>query len=245
MIKPDRVSAFFSKAEKVLNWADVSLAEMRDHGRRARIPDVERLFFCLLFQLSAARESIESACNAGGMKTWRAAFISECMSDPLLNYLWRARDLETHDAVIKWNAGGTAGQIEIVDERKANVIPKYFPHYNNKASVVADMFDYIFSVHGDAALAKCMIENIAPSPERMEKAGIKLLYASATLTLIFFSYRINGTRFRIDAPTTHLGKPIPHQADNVADSGIIYFRLKLKEAQSLFGSSQQAALLAP
>lgn len=238
MTKTEKATARLTKAEQRLTWSEQLLTEMRTHGAFGRMDDVERVFCTMLFHLSSVRESIESACKFAGLVTWREAFITTCLNDALLVYMWRARDAEAHDSLIKWSNGGRVLQIEILDAQKANSIPTRFPHYNNQTSLLADLYEFIYQANGHSDLMRKVQENSQPSEIAMKNAGVKLTYAAETLLLKSFSFRAKeqGKKFTIDEPRTHLGKPIPAQADAASEETIKFFREKLKELRQLLNA---------
>jgi len=129
MTRAERAAAFFSKAERLLRWARSTLEEMRLHARAARIDDVERSFFSLLAIVAAINDSLEDCAKLSGHTTWFTSLGDTRSSDQLLYYLWKARDSDVHDTVIKWQPRtDTMGRLtaRIVDPVKAGPIANQF-----------------------------------------------------------------------------------------------------------------------
>ena len=165
-------------------------------------------------------------------------FKEDCLSDPLLKYMWRARDAVAHDTIISWNNRGHLVQIEVFDAEKANAVPRRFSTLNKEGGNILDLLAYIYEANSTAELDQKAKENFRPSERAMETAGVKLVYAAETILLHEFSYRAKeqGKKITIARPTTHLGKQIPAQADIASEETIKFYDAMLDLARTLLNA---------
>lgn len=226
-------------AEQRLCWSEVLLYELRAHASLARMDDVERIFCSLLHHLYSARACIEVGAKLSGMVGFAKGFNESCLSDPLLIYMWRARDAVAHDTIIRWDNHGHIVQITVVDEDKANAIPRLFSTLNKPDANVQDLLAYFYEAKNIEELNRKAKENFRPSERAMETSGVKLVYAAETILLDEFSYRAKeqGKKFTIERPTKHLGKPIPANADAASDHTVKFYRSMLSAAKAILRAS--------
>lgn len=220
----DRAREFFDKAEKYLEWADRSLEEMRHHGRLAQLFDVERAFVAFLSYVDVIHQSLADCLGKLDLDSWRTNLNRDRENDPLLHYLWKARNAEVHDALIKWSPSMRHIDWRITDAEKANACVS--PELRGQP---APLIRYLFEVGSDAELKEKLARKDWPSEERQKAAGVELIESLETLGLNDFrSGRSGGT---IDAPSRHMGQVLPPSADQAVLFAIRYYRGRLSEVR--------------
>jgi len=224
-----RAKQFIARADKLLRWAESAADEMQRYGAEQRMDDIERTFAALLAYISSAHESISSAAKHLRMKDWRKALDNLRYTDELLFYLWKARDSETHDSVIKWRPSMLECQLVVRDAAKVNAIAN--PYFNQRGAFER-LFFFVYGVRTIEAFKKRVNDDPMPSLERMEKAGVELRFAATSLALDSFGTLINGKQAQIAAPESHLGQTIPPSAIEVASRAIKFYRAKVDEIRS-------------
>ena len=229
---------FEAKAAKWLKWARTTLEEMREHGRHARLDDVERVFFTLLALIASIHEALAAYAKVVGLKTWRLDLNALRGTDPLLLYMWKARDSDTHNALIKWLPSMQQLEIGIVDAAKAGPIARQFYIGGNQAAEAERLLYYAFEVFTREALFDRVRSGFTPSAEVLDRAGIEILDSLTSLSLRSFTIRKDGRKALIEAPSQHLEKQMPPSADVAVSFAIEFYEDKLHELRATGASKQ-------
>lgn len=225
-----RAGDFIDKAEKLLAWGGTYLEEMRNYGRHAELDDVERVFVSILLVLDSVHQALVDAAKKLDLDQWRDQLNQLRENDILLRYLWKARNSETHDALVKWRPSMRHVELRVVDPIKATKIAD--PRMIGRQASIARLFCYLFDAKNEAELVEVLKVNPKPSLQRQVEAGVELLHSLDSLSLDSFALgRGNGAQ-TIDAPTSHLGKVLPPSADRAVLHGLEFYKSKLNELKN-------------
>ena len=225
-----RAGDFLDKAEKLLAWGGMYLEEMRNYGRHAELDDVERVFVSILLTLDSVHQALVDAAKKLDLDQWRDQLNQLRENDILLRYLWKARNSETHDALVKWRPSMKHIEMRVIDPSRTAKIAD--PRMIGQQASIARLFCYLFDARNEAELIEVLKENPKPSLEKQAEAGVELLHSLDSLSLDSFSLgRGNGVQ-TIDAPTSHLGKMLPPSADQAVLHGLEFYKSKLNELKN-------------
>lgn len=227
----DRATEFLDKAEKLLRWTEKNLEMLRKFGTHAEMDDVEREFVAALLNIDSMHQALADAAKKLEKTEWRNALNESRESDVLLNYLWNARNSETHDALVKWRPSLKTAQLRVIEPDRANQVALFqslFPYSSSTAALIC----YVYCARSELALIEILKQGGKPSPERMRTAGVELWFSIDSLVLDSFEIgRGKGAR-KIPAPCTHLGKPTSASADIALHNAIDFYGKKLKELKA-------------
>lgn len=226
-----RSAAFLAKANKHLGWMLPFLDEMRGHGKAGDFAQFERVLHATLTLVASTHEALADAAKMSGQRAWYEDLVRLRKSDPLLYYLWKARDAETHDALIKWEEGYEA-EVVVVDESKTNPLVATFGDLDPHALTVR-LFHHLFCAESPKDFAKKVREGYTPSVERLEAAGVKLEFASNTYIFMDFSTREDGRVKVVSAPRLHNEKPAVPSAFSAIQRARLFYVKKSAELASL------------
>lgn len=228
-----RANDFIAKAEKLMRWGDISLEEMREHGRHANLDDVERIFVSLLWIFDSTHQALTDASKKLAQNQWREQLILLRERDLLLRYIWKARNSETHDSLIKWKPSIKLTEFQIVDPIKAHKIAD--PKIVGDLEAILRLFCYVFDTPTAPELFE-LFKNAWPIPslQRQAEAGVELLQSLDTLSLNSFSLGRGNKVEIIEVPSSHLGKEgISQSADTTISCALTFYRNKLNELKAL------------
>jgi hypothetical protein len=204
---------------------------MQDHGKRGLDEQVERVFWTLLAHISSLHDAIESAANLLEQTQWNDDLNAMRQTDPLLFYLWQARNSEVHDSILKWHHSSSI-EIRITDPSKATSIIRQFYPIGNEDSEIQRLMMYVYDVHTLGEMIQQVIKGVAPSPERIAAAGIELKNPLRSLRLYGFKTRIKGRLVGVDRPSHHLDRE--HQPDaSLTGLAIEFYRSKVAEMRAV------------
>lgn len=233
MTRETRGQDFLAKADRLLTWASTWLDELRSHGGRGDMDAVERTLFAALASITSAHESLASAAACYGRPDFREALNDERQSDPLLRFLWKARDAEVHNHVVKWIPG--AHHIQFIgDQRIFQSFPRIYQSPLYPGSFIAGLYYYLFGVGSMAELEKRILVDPQPIPSRVVETGVKITHSLQALVLQDFEVRVGGASERIAAPM----KPPPHSnspllAHAALEQAIATYRTKVDDLRGL------------
>jgi hypothetical protein len=229
--QPDdpRAHAFVEKASRLIRWTSQSLHELKVHGSRGRADDVERLFFSVLALLASLHEAIDAAALRWRLEDFRADLNALRLNDPLLFYLWKARDVDVHDAVLRWDTNMRAMQITVTDGEKATAELAGAPTDPNENDPILPLWLYAFEVTNKAQLLERIHRGHRPTEERLKQAGLKLDYSIQSIQLQQFKCRLNGKQHIVSPPLQHLGNRVIPGAHYAADRAILFYQGRLAE----------------
>ena len=215
-------------------WSKASLAEFLGHGTHGRIDDVERVFFTLLTGFASIHEALASYAECIGADVWKQELDSERDTDRLLLYLWKARDADIHDAIIKWAPGLRALGMKVVDKSKLVPIARQFYVQQATGDQMMRAFKYLFEVNSDSELISKVGSGFVPSNERLASAGVALTYAIDEIALKSFTCRVKGKTILIGEPTSHLGRTgLSSSAYLASKAAIEYYEAKVSRKNNL------------
>lgn len=237
----DSAEEYIAKAEKLLRWISAHKDEMIEHGKRGRVDDLERCFCSILVLLCSTHESIASATKISGFDSWRKYVNNLRAEDPLLFYLWKARDSDAHSAVTKWTPHVRELQLKVVDSTKTNLVAFSQAPHSDPLSFQEKIFLFLFDENTIKGLVKKLGEGYVPSEAKQQEAGVILEYSIHALELLPFKCRIDGKSRIVPIPTSHFGKPYNyHSVNAVIDDAIKYYQECLVDLKVLIQSSAQA-----
>ena len=222
----ERANDFAQKAEKLLRWSDVYLDEMREHGRHGRVDDVERIFVSLLLFLDSVHQALVDCAKKLDLDKWREELNQIREQDQLLRYLWKARNSEAHDALVKWSPSMQHVDFKIVDAEKTNKIVRGAA---SQGEAVLRVFCYAYQASDEKDLIERMKQNPIPSKERQQHAGVELLISLRSLSLRSFRIGRGRDAETIDEPTSHFGQQLPPSADQAVLFALRFYKRKLEE----------------
>jgi hypothetical protein len=229
--KKARAAEFLAKANKHLGWLTPFLAEMRAHGKSGRFDEFERILHVSLALVASIHEAIADAAKCAGHMSWHGDLIRTRRSDPLLYYLWKARDAETHDTLVKWEEGFEA-EVVIVDDKKANTLIASFgdlaPH-----PMTVKLFHYLFGATSDRDFADKVRDGAMPSAELLEASGVRLERAVNTFVFNDFNVREEGKTKLVQAPRSHGAEAMIPTAFSTIQRARLYYTKKSAELASL------------
>lgn len=230
MTASTRCEQVAAKAERLLRWCEETLHELIEHGKGGRIDAVERSFFACLALITSAHEAIASAAKHKPNLKWREAFNKQRRADRLLRYLWKARDAEIHDAVVKWSLDLRSIQVVVVDSAKAHAVAQQFYSNTDERDRVLRLFRFVFEVRSDAQLVGKVKSKQIPRESKLREAGVRLEYALDGISLKPFENRgKDGKTELVPAPDMHLGTPCSTAAHQVIEIALEYYQSKLRE----------------
>lgn len=227
-----RAKEFVAKSSKWLRWCDHSYKEMLEYGKSAHVDDAEREFVTVLLLLDAIHDSLAKAARKVGQEAWADALDALRADDPLLLYIWEARNSEAHNALVKWRPD--MGHIEMreVLPVTANLIRMGSASHDDgtqrllfKAFGVATQNEFVEKVKSGHI----------PSRDEQLSAGIEILSSFRTLALDGFAVSARKGSKWIPAPDRHLEKFLPPSATEAARMAIGFYREKATELQAFIG----------
>ena len=220
--------AFVEKAERLLVWASTWLDEFSNHGREARMGDVERVLYALLTALGTVHEALLDAAWHLVARDVRVELLEVRRTDPLLYFLWKARNDEVHGGLVKWEAAGPAPEIIVVDPSRVLAFGLLRDPIHPGRDVDF-LFRYLYGVSNPAALKQRIETNPIPIPERLHAAGVRLRFALHAIKFRPFETREpNGQVVLVPAPTLHLGKSLMPIANVGLAMAISFYSQKVK-----------------
>lgn len=227
----ERAKEFFDKAERLLRWGEELLAEMQAHAATGTVDKVERTFVSTISFFDSLHEALVDCAKKIDQEDWRSQLNAFREADPLLRYLWKARNSETHDALVKWRDGMKLVEMRIIDQKKADEAMGFSRLCGEKAAL-EKLFCVVYGVDSREALMEKLKEGTPPSPDAMVRVGVELIHSLDALALDAFSIGREKKAERIDAPTSHNGKVLPPSAITAVRAAISYYQAKLDELRS-------------
>lgn len=223
----DRASDFVAKAEKLLNWCDQYLEEMRQFGRLGDVEHVERIFVSLLLHFDTIHQALVDAAKKLDQNQWRDQLNETREQDPLLRYVWKARNSEAHDALVKWRPSMKHVEFRVVDPVKANRITGSVQMGGKED--ISRLFCYVYGVKSEQELIKIMKRNPQPSVQAQQDAGVQLLQSLDSLSLDDFTIGRGRGAETVTAPSSHMGAVLPPSADQAVLHCIGFYRGMLNQ----------------
>ncbi|MBF0527738.1 MAG: hypothetical protein HQK55_00425 [Deltaproteobacteria bacterium] len=226
----ERATKFAVKAEKLLGWCDQSIEEMRAYGRVGAVGDVERVFVCLLQFFDSIHQALADCAKKLNQNPWRVQLNQFRESDPLLRYLWKARNSEIHDALVKWRPSMKHIEFRILDSIKATKIAD--PAAIGDRAAISKLVCFVYEVATEQDLIEKFKINPHPSTKAQEAAGVQLLYLLDSLSLDSFTIGRGLDTETIQAPSMHDGALLPPSADQSVYFAVRFYRNKLGELRT-------------
>jgi hypothetical protein len=231
----DRATDFADKAEKLLKWCDQYLEDMRQYGRSGDVELVERTFVSLLLLFDSIHQALADSAKKLDLYQWRDQLIQVREQDSLLRYLWKARNSEAHDALVKWHPSMKHVDFRIVDPQKAAKIAN--PAVVGQRAAISKLICYAYEVENEQALIEKMKSNPKPSVQAQQEAGIQLLQSLDSLSLDDFTIGRDRNAETVAAPPSHLDATLPPSADQAVFYAIKFYRGKLDELKVHIGET--------
>jgi hypothetical protein len=218
--------SFLAKAERHLRWLRAFLVELRVHGENSRIDDVERILHASILLVASIHEALADAAKVMGQTKWHKALNDARGSDALLCYLWKARNIDSHYVTLKWSEGFEA-QIEVIEEDKTEAL---IDSLGKEAPDIATrLFYFLYDVQTKAEFDAKVQVNRVPPPERLDRAGVRVLFAQSSLIFQSFQIRENGVQRTVEAPRRHEGGDIVPSAFGSLQRAHLYYLARLGE----------------
>lgn len=222
--------AHIDRAERLLGWAGAWLAELREHGRHARVGDAERVLFAMLHAVASSHDALAGAANLAGQREWCEQLHKTQSQDPLLRYLWLARHVEAQQPIVKWAAERSQATTQVVDTRKLRHITSLFFSPLSPHGASERLMMYAHGAGTREELKKKQGADPLPDPARMEAAGLEVVHGLQALALQGFEVPWGGRTERVEVPESHLGTKGDYGAADVAlGAGIGFYRSRLDE----------------
>lgn len=236
----EKAGAYVSKAVRHLRWAKQASEELLLHGSDGRMDDFERTFYSLLTIIASVHDALMDAAKALNLSDWRAQLKQLRETDCLLWYLYKARDSEVHDTLLKWRPGMAGVQFHVRDPMKLRSVVGEIDHAKDPTRLLL----YAYETNSLEELGRLVAANRKPSQERLDAAGVQLIFAIHSLALMSFESRLrDGTVVSVKAPSNHLGREVSPCAHSSIESALGFYSIKLAEIQdhvSVAKGSQQA-----
>lgn len=213
---------YLTKAERLLRWSRITLAEMRSHASIGKVDDVERSFYALLVLISSVHEAIESAAKEPKFSAFKESMDRSRHDDALLFYLWKARDADIHGVVLKWNVDFDLN-LKVLDADAANAVVQSLPGTPAQVYPFNALLQYAFEAESFQAALRRASKGELPKPERLQQAGLELESADFFLSLLPFPCKIKGKQVQVPAPTVHEAKPCNPLAGEAAELAITFY----------------------
>jgi|LGVE01.1.fsa_nt_gb hypothetical protein len=230
----ERATDFSEKADKLLGWCDQLLEEMRTHGRAGAVGDVERVFVSLLLFFDSIHQALADCAKKLDQDQWRDQLNQFRESDPLLRYLWKARNSEAHDALVKWRPSMKHIDFRIVDPAKATNIAD--PAAIGQRAAISKLISFAYEVASEQDLIEKLKISPQPSKKAQEEAGVQLLQSLDSLSLDSFTIGRGRSAETIQAPSSHAGALLPPSADQAVLFAVRFYRSKLSEIRTQLAS---------
>ncbi len=232
MTSQSKAAAYLNAAERKLSWAKRSAEEMHTHARSARLDDVEPVFAALMVNLASCHDALEVAADESGLGTWRDDFEALRKSDPLLLFVWKARDVDTHTPIIAYKPSIFHGKLRIVRETPLNrVIAQSFQSRNEQ---VKQLLLHVYEASSVNDLgARLAMGSLMPAQSRVEEAGVEIDDVFESLSLQSFETRVARKSMTVAKPTSHLGQSMAPSASDAVPRAIRFYETKLQELRQL------------
>jgi hypothetical protein len=221
---------YLAKAEKWLGWCDKLIVELNAHADAAvlRMDDVERVFTHLLSTITTVHEALRSAANLKGLKQSWSRDLNEVRNlDPLLFYIWKARNSENHAALVKWHPQMHGIGLRLVNPDAALKVAGMTADQSFD-EVITKVRHYIYEVTSEDEMFARVGSHYRPCEERLREAGVELILRD-TLALNDFSFRENGKVTHVKAPLLHLGQRVAPAAQEAAEVAVRFYRNMLAD----------------
>jgi hypothetical protein len=227
-----KASAFLDKADKHIAWINSFLSELHAFGVMDRGEDFERVLHSCLALVASTHKALEDSAKMAGLESWRADLEGERTKDPLLFYLWKARDIETHDIVTKWLAGVEA-ELLVVDSDKTNEFIETLEDANLE-NLSEKIFFKLYGVTNKKDFEQRVIGRHHPSRELLDSFGLKMEHAMTTFVFEDFSFRDKrGREIRVQAPTTHDGDNMTPSAFSSLQKAYLFYLKRSKDLRKI------------
>jgi hypothetical protein len=199
---------------------------MREFGRKQKMEDVERSFWIILSMLDSTHQSLADAAKKLGKDMWRKNLVDIRNRDELLNYMWKARNSEVHDALVKWRPTMRHISLRITDPAKAQKIAAFrFSSTNPRGA----MLSFLYSGKMGDDLLKALANDPIPPLEKQLAAGVEVDEDLYTLALDDFKIGQGRKAETVLAPKSHLGNNVSPSADGAVSLAITFYRGKYDE----------------
>lgn len=230
--KNQRSLEFHAKAAKFLKWSTTALDELREHGHARNMEDFERVFVGLLSLVATVHESLFDCARQAGFGAWSDELENVRRRDPLIFYLWNARNSETHDALVKWLPDMRVASYEIVDMQRALQI--IGPAVTEQTEMSVRLCCFAFGVATVQEMNAAVAAGATPNPLRLKEAGLEMRIADS-IGLCAFKIHVKGKGLTtVNIPASHLGRPIDPSGHSAMHRALLFYEQKLAElAQKL------------
>jgi len=151
------------------------------------------------------------------------------------------RRSEAHDAVVKWAPDLASVELVVRDPAKVQTIGKQFYQSLPIGKVLLNVYLYLYECHSESELFVRMSSGVPPPDQRLENAGVELLFAMTAFSLKPFTVRDKKAILKVDTPTTHLGESLEPGAHVATETAIGFYRAKLQDLTSLIAGKVQAS----
>lgn len=226
-----RAKDFADKAEKLIKWGAELLEELRLHATAGEIDKVERTFVTVISFFDSLHEALADCAKKLDQSQWREQLNAFRDADPLLRYLWKARNSETHDALIKWRPGMKQVEVRIVDPKKVDQAIG-FARMLGEPAAMEKLYRVLYEADSTEALKVKLGSGFVPSADIQAKVGVEVILSLESLALDAFS--IGRGKEHVDAPRSHDGKTLPPSAFEAVRTAMRYYQARFDELKAHF-----------
>ncbi|MCA3263382.1 MAG: hypothetical protein ING44_15665 [Telmatospirillum sp.] len=212
---------------------------MRAAGQRRDIERIERHFWIVLCLFDSVHQALADAAKKLDMTDWRDDLNQLRENDPLLKYIWCARNSEVHDAFVKWQPSMKHMNIRVIDPAKVSRVAGW----GNEQSRISRIFCFIYSVQNLTELMQAIKDGALPSADRQIAAGVEVIESLDSLALRDFDIGQGRKRQKISAPELHQGKAIPPSADEAVFHTLSFYESKFQSIKAV--AAGKAAIAKP
>jgi hypothetical protein len=221
---------FYKKADKWLSWCRDLFEKMRSHGQKGDIEKVEREFVSILIHLNTVHQALCDASKKANLKEWREELENLRYKDELLFYIWKARDSEVHNALVKWRDSMKMTEYRVKEPERVQAIVKYSAFDPREAQL--KLWQYIYCAKTEKEMKAKILNGEKPDAERISNAGLELIHSLDTLALDDFYTGRGKKKKLVRAPEWHLGELLPPAADEVIKKAMGFYENKLIDLKS-------------
>ena len=230
-----RLEAFLAKAVKQIEWGNSYLEEMHAFGTKGRLADFERVLASALATLDSLHEVLLAVARFKRAIAWRLELDQLREKDRLLRYVWKARNSELHDVVVKWQPDMHLLRLKILNQTEHEIVSialesKYPP--GSKLRADASLL-FLYEASAIEELTSMIRSGAQPSLAAVKILAAELDFSLKSFSLNEFTIDFRGKPVRVLEPSLHLGLTVAPDAYNVIYLAFDFYSRKLDELRAL------------
>ena len=234
---PSNALLYLLKVFKLASWAEKALVEMRTHSAAMDMAEIERVMFTMLALLSATHEGLASCAKVAGFPEWREELNKSRRQDSLLFYMWKARDSDVHNAIIKWALSESLFEMRVIDPAKAVPIMYRANLPNDIWTQCMRIGFHLCGVYSETALISKLQQGFRPNEEQQNAIGVQMRRFLSDVVLLPINVRMDGKSITVPTPSIHLGNYHEFNLDKAFSMALDYYKSKVAELVLLLGAS--------